>query len=261
MPGAWENGEVTLCYQPVVRLDPATCDAGRIVAVQTLLRWEHPERGLLTSDECAALAEQTGLIISLGPWMLSQACLALRGWRDQLGPAAPPVRVELTTHLARNPDLMAMLRSALNSTGLQPHDLQLGIPAKPVVTGCGDTEENLRALADTGVWTMLTRFGQAVGNLITLENQPVQAVDLADPLVRTAAQQPDSVLREALITLVPLIRRTGTAVVVAGIDTPEQAAWWRQAGADSARGAAFAPPCPAQDIPAQLVSAGSGHRA
>jgi diguanylate cyclase (GGDEF)-like protein/PAS domain S-box-containing protein len=253
MPGAWENGEVTLCYQPVVRLDPAAGDTGRIVAVQTLLQWDHPRHSRLTPQDCAQLAEQTGLIISLGPWMVRQACRQLRVWRDQLGAAAPPVRVDLTAHLACDPDLMAVLRDALKSSGLPPQDLQLGIPVELVVTGCGDTEENLRALADAGVWTVLTRYGQAMGNLATLEHQQVRAVDITDALVRIVAQQPDSIVRDAVTAMVPLIRRTGTAVVVAGIDTPEQADWWRQIGADSARGAAFAPPCPPEEIPALLI--------
>lgn len=254
MPGAWENGEVTLRYQPLVRLDPTAADAGRIVAVQTLLHWKHPERGLLAPQDCAALAEQTGLVISLGPWMLRQACEQLQGWRDQVGAAAPPVRVDLTTHLAQDPDLMSVLHRALTSSRLQPQDLQLGIPVELVVAGCGDIEENLRALTEMDVWTVLTRYGQAVGNLATLERYPVRAVDVSDPLVSIAAQQPDSVVRRALTALMPLMRDTGAVVVVAGVDTPEQADWWRRAGADSARGAAFGPPCPPEDIPAQLVT-------
>jgi EAL domain-containing protein (putative c-di-GMP-specific phosphodiesterase class I) len=99
---------------------------------------------------------------------------------------------------------------------------------------------------------VLTRYGQAVGNLILLESLPVQGVEMAGPLVRTAAQKPDSVVRSALASLVPLIRRTGTAVVVVGIDDLEQANWWRDTGADSARGAAFALPVPPQDIPGLL---------
>ncbi len=253
MPAAWENGQVALCYQPLVRLDPTADDAGRIVAVQALLHWQHPERGLLAPEECAALAEQTGLVLSIGPWMLQQACAALRGWRDQLGAATPPVRVDLTTHLAQDPDLVAVLHGVLNQTRLRPQDVQLGIPVELVVDDRGAAEDNLRTLAEVGVWTVLTRYGQAVGNLATLECLPVRAVDVTDQLVRLTDEQSASAVREALTTLVPLIRRTGTAVVVAGIDSAEQADWWRHAGADSARGTAFAGPCPPEDIPARLA--------
>ncbi|MGQ0777945.1 MAG: putative bifunctional diguanylate cyclase/phosphodiesterase [Pseudonocardiales bacterium] len=253
MPLAWENGLVTLCYQPLIRLDPAAPDVGQVTAVQAVLHWEHPHQGGLAPEDCAALAEQTGLIRTIGPWMLRTACDQLRRWRDQLGAAAPPVRVDLTTHLAQDPDLMAVLRAALNTARLTPKDLQIGMPVEPVVADRGDACENLRTLADAGIWTVLTRYGQAVGNLATLENQPVNAVDISDPLVRMT-QQPGSMVREALATLVPLIRRTGTAVVAAGIDSPEQADWWRSIGADSARGTALAPPTTGQDIPARLVA-------
>lgn len=252
MPSAWENGLVTLSYQPLIRLDPTAPDAGRVAAVQTLLHWEHRHRGVLAPEECAALAEQTGLILPIGPWMLHKACEQLRGWRNQLGAGAPPVRVDLTTQLAQNPDLMAVVRAALDAAGLTPKDLQIGMPVEPVVADRGDARENLRAFADAGIWTVLTRYGQAVGNLATLESQPVQAVEITAPLVRLG-EQPGSMVRAALTTLVPLIRRTGAAVVAAGIDSTEQADWWRSIGADSARGAAFAPPTTAQNIPPLLT--------
>ncbi|MGH4025758.1 MAG: putative bifunctional diguanylate cyclase/phosphodiesterase [Pseudonocardiaceae bacterium] len=254
MPGAWENGQVTLRYQPLVRLDPVAADCKRIVAVQALLHWEHPARGVLAPEECVALGEQTGLVISIGPWMLQQACAALRAWRDLLGTGTPPLRVDLTAHLAHDPDLMAVLRDALNSTRLRPEDLQLGIPIGPIFAGCHDTEDNLRALADAGVGIVLTRYGQTIGNLAMLENRPVQAVDITDPSVRVSALQPDSIVREALGALVPLIRRTGTAVVVGNVDSAEEADWWRSIGLDSARGAAFAASCEPEHIPALLTA-------
>jgi diguanylate cyclase (GGDEF)-like protein len=252
MPGAWENGQITLTYQPLVRVDPTAGDTGRIVALQTLLSWEHPEHGVIGHEDCVGLAEQSGLVLSIGPWMLQEACKQVRGWRDQLGAIVPPVRVDLTTHLGQDPDLMAVLRGALNTAGLAPQDVQLGIPVELAIANQGDAQENLRALADAGAGTVFTRFGQGIGNLATLDGGPVQAVDITAQLVRMA-QRPDSVLRDALTTLIPLIRRTGTRVVVAGVDTAEQADWWRRLGADSARGAAFGPPGTAEDMMGRLA--------
>lgn len=249
MPEAWENGQVTLSYQPMVRLDPAAADAGRIVALVAMLRWDHPEQGVVGHDDCLALAEQTGLVLSIGPWMLRQASEQLHSWRDQLGVAVPPVRVDLTTHLTQDPDLVAVVHGALKATQLRPEDIQLGMPVEVVVAGHGDAEDNVGTLADIGVRTTLTRYGQAVGNLALLESLPVQGVELAGPLV---AAQPDSVVRSALAHLVPLMCRTGTAVVVAGLDNAEQVDWWRHAGADSARGTAFGPPVAQQAIPGLL---------
>jgi EAL domain-containing protein (putative c-di-GMP-specific phosphodiesterase class I) len=122
--------------------------------------------------------------------------------------------------------------------------------------------DNVGTLADIGVRTVLTQYGQALGNLVLLESLPVPGVEMAGSLVRTAAQQPDSVVRPALASMLPLIRRAGAAVVVAGIDEDEQAIWWREAGADSARGAALAPPAAPQHIPTllrTLASDGAGN--
>ncbi|MGH3770512.1 MAG: putative bifunctional diguanylate cyclase/phosphodiesterase [Pseudonocardiaceae bacterium] len=257
MPEAWENGQVTLSYQPLVRLDPAATDAGRTVALAALLRWEHPEHGVVEHrvvkhEDCLALAEQTGLVLTIGPWMVRQACEQLRGWRDRLGVAVPPVRIDLTTYLTQDPDLVAVVRGALAATQLRPEDIQLGMPVEVIVAGHGDAVDNVVTLADIGVRTVLTRYGQALGNLVLLESLPVQGVEIAGSLVDAAARKPDSVVHAAVASMMPLIRRTGAAVVVAGIDNTEQVSWWRGAGADSARGAALAPAVAPQDIPALL---------
>jgi diguanylate cyclase (GGDEF)-like protein/PAS domain S-box-containing protein len=252
MPEAWENGQVTLRYQPLVRLDSAAMDSDRMVALATLLRWDHPERGIAAHEDCLALAEQTGLVLTIGPWMLRHACEQLRGWRDELGPTVPPIRVDLATHLAGDPDLVAVVRDALRAAQLRPEDIQLGMPVEVIVAGHGDALDNVDTLADIGVPTVLTRYGQAVGNLILLESLPVHGVELTGSLVRAAAQQPDSMVHSALAGLIPLIRRTGIAVAVAGIDDDAQADWWRGAGADSARGAVFAPAVAGQAVPPLL---------
>jgi EAL domain-containing protein (putative c-di-GMP-specific phosphodiesterase class I) len=131
------------------------------------------------------------------------------------------------------------VQTTLAETQLEPADLQLGMPVEVIFAGHGDAMDNVVTLAEIGVRTVLTHYGQAVGNLALLESLPVAGVELADPLVRVAAERPDSVVRPALASLVPLIRRTGAAVVVTGIDSTEQADWWRSVGADSGRGAAL----------------------
>jgi len=240
MPAAWEDGQVTLSYQPLVRLDPAAADTDHTVALAALLGWDHPEHGVVQHDDCLALAEQTGLVLTIGRWMLRQACEQLRAWRDERGAAVPPVCIDLTTYLTQDPDLVELVQDTLTATQLGPADIQLGMPTEVIVAAHGDAVDNVGTLADIGVRIVLTRYGQAVGNLSLLESLPVAGVELAEPLVRMAATRPDSVVRPALADLVPLIRRTGGAVVVTGIDSAEQAQWWRNIGADSGRGAALA---------------------
>lgn len=252
MPGAWEDGQVSMSYQPLVRIDPTATDSGRTVALAALLCWEHATHGAVSHEDCLALAERTGLVLKLGPWMLQRACEHLRTWRDQLGPAVPPVRVDLTAHLTQHPDLVEEVNRALAAAQLQPADIQLGMPVESLVAARGDAVDNVHTLADIGVRTVLTRYGQAVGNLVLLEKLPVKGIELAGSLVRIAATKPDSVLRPALASLMPLVRGTGVAVAVADVDDVEQARWWEGIGADMARGAAFFGPASPQDVPALL---------
>jgi predicted signal transduction protein with EAL and GGDEF domain len=252
MPAAWENGEITLSYQPLVRLDPAAGDAGSIVALAVLLRWQHPERGVVPHEDCLALAEQSGLIISIGRWMLQQASDHLRGWHDRRT-VSVPIRIDLTTHLTRDPDLVAVVRSVLAQAQLRPGDIQLGMPVEVITAGHDDAVDNVRTLADIKVSTVLTRYDQALGNLALLESLPVGGVELADPWVGTTAPKSNSVVNSAVASLVPLIRRTGATVTVVGIDTAEHAEWWRGVGADLARGEAFSPPVEPDAVPALLL--------
>jgi len=251
MPAAWENGEITLAYQPLVRLDPATPDAGSIVALVVLLRWQHPEHGAVAHNECLALAEQSGLIISIGRWMLAQACHHLRAWHDRQA-VSVPIRVDLTTHLTRDPDLVAQVRATLAQTQLRPKDLQLGMPVEVISAGHDNAVDNLRTLADINVSTVLTHYDQALGNLALLESLPVDGVELANPWKDTPAPQPNSVVSSAITSLVPLIHRAGATVTIAGIDTPDHTDWWRHIGTDQARGEALGPPVEPDAVPTLL---------
>jgi EAL domain-containing protein (putative c-di-GMP-specific phosphodiesterase class I) len=164
----------------------------------------------------------------------------------------PPVRVDLTTHLASDPDLVAVVRDALTAARLQPADIQLGLPIESIVAGSGDAVDNVHVLAEFGVPVVLTRYGHAASDLVLLESLPVRGVELAGLLVRAAERRPNSAVRAALANLLMLIRGADTAVVVSGIDNAEQARWWRDAGADSARGVAVAKPEVPKDVPGHL---------
>ena len=251
MPAAWENGEITLSYQPLVRLDPAASDAGSIVVLVVLLRWQHPEHGVVSHKDCLALAELSGLIIPIGRWMLAQASDHLRAWHNRQA-LSVPIRIDLTTHLARDPDLVALVRATLAQTQLRPGDIQLGVPVEVISAGHDDAVENLRTLADIKVSTVLTHYDQALGNLALLESLPVNGVEMANPWIGTTAPEPDSVVSSAITSLVPLIQRTGATVTIAGIDTADHADWWRQIGADLARGEALGPPVEPDAVPTLL---------
>ena len=251
IPGAWEFGEIGVLYQPVCGLDD-----GRIAALQAVLRWDRADGTVVDNSECLELAERTGLVVSLGGWIWEtcsrQIQLALcRADR------APLLRVDLTAQLSQDPDLVQVVRGALSATGLRAERLRVGVPLKALVRGRGDVVDNVGVLADLGVEVVLLGVATGPDYLAYLEDLQVGAVEIASDIVARIAKWPrgDSVLARAIRHAIPLVHSTGATVIVPGVDTPEQAQWWRAAGADTAWGAHFGPPVPGVDLPALLSPA------
>ncbi|MGW0516188.1 putative bifunctional diguanylate cyclase/phosphodiesterase [Crossiella sp. NPDC003009] len=237
LPGAWETGQLTVTYQPL-----STMDGERLLGVDALLHWDHPRRGPVRHELCAELAEQTGLIMTLGVALLRKACAQLRDWRERLE-CDLPLHVPLTANQSADPDLVGHIRSIVDSTGLPADRLWLGMPAPALVNPGGEAAENLRLLAAAGVRMELLEFSTTAADLACLADLPVRAVRVAGWLVERQAHRGgrDTLVAGALRELSRLVRATGVRVVVAGVDTPEQAEWWRSIGADAARGGHFAP--------------------
>ena len=236
MPSAWENGEVGLEYQPLARLAD-----GEIVGVEALLRWDHPERGPIPHRECLSLAEETGLVLPLGDWMLCKACEQL----SALGWAVPVLHVNLTAQQSNDPDLVSCVRRALRKSGSDAARLLVGMPATALASDVGDAEDNVRALGDLGVAIALLEYGGAE-DLARLEDPAVRTVRVAHGLVdRVALASPDdSLVAAAVPGLLAPVRARGITVIAADLRTRAQAAWWHAAGADVGQGRYLAPPGP-----------------
>ena len=258
MPGAWENGEITLEYQPLARLsNSALGAAGAVAGIQPLLRWDRPGHAPMSHEECLELADATGLALPLGEWMLRTACAQHSTWRRLAGRATPPLHVDLTPRQAADPDLVsAVWRTVQQSGGAAAH-LRLGIPA-PVLhdgsgdrsgSGSGDADDNVRVLAGMGVGIGLVECGGAA-DLLHLDDLPqgsVRSVRIARGLVRRAATLPDasSTAARALAGLLDLVHSYGATAIAGDISTAGQAGWWRSIGADVGQGPFFASPAPA----------------
>ncbi len=250
IPGAWECGEIEVRYQPVYGLD-----SGLIVAIQALLRWDRAGT-VLDHSECLALAEQTGLVGPVGPWMLQEACINLAAWTARRSTRAPLLRVDLTARLSQDPDLVAVVKDALGATGARAEQLQVGVPLAALVRGHGDVVNNVGVLTELGAGVVLLDAAAGPGYLAYLEDFPVGAVEIAPEIVARIARRPgdDSVVARVVREVIPLVHSTDATVIVPGVDTPEQAQWWRNAGADSARGAHFSPPIPHPRLPPLLLA-------
>ncbi|MGH3774754.1 MAG: putative bifunctional diguanylate cyclase/phosphodiesterase [Pseudonocardiaceae bacterium] len=249
IPGAWECGEIDVQYQPVCRLD-----TGQIVALQALLRWDRADGTVLGHSECLALAERTGLVVSIGGWIVEKACSAQIQVLHSRADRTPLMRVDLTPQLSQDPDLVGVVRGALSASGLRAEQLRVGVPLVALARGRGDVVDNVGVLADLGVEVVLLGAASGPGYLAYLEDLPVGAVEIATEMVSRIAGRPgdDSLVARAVRDAIPLMHSAGATVIVPEVDTPEQAQWWRNAGADTAWGAHFGPPVPDVELPTLL---------
>jgi diguanylate cyclase (GGDEF)-like protein/PAS domain S-box-containing protein len=227
MPGAWENGELTIAYRPIVRLADK-----EVVGTEAILRWDHPEHGLLCGEKCLRLAEETGLILALGPWLLRTACEKLRWDRDL------PLSVNLTEGQSSDADLVGDVVRVLRETGVEPERLSLGIPVRALLADRGEAMDNLKLLAENGIRTVAIEFGGMSGDMVCVEDLPLSAVRVARWLV-DREPVPGSPVTHALLDMASLVHLAGAQVIVDGINSEEQADWWRAAGADLAQGGLF----------------------
>jgi diguanylate cyclase (GGDEF)-like protein/PAS domain S-box-containing protein len=254
LPGAWDSGDIVLDYRPLVQLTD-----GKIIAIEALMRWNHPHRAPLPHHECLELAAWTGLEVPLGQWLLRTACGQLALWQQRFGAAMPQLYADLTPRQSHDPDLVAGIRCALERAGLAPGSLQLGIPVLALGTGTGDAKENLQMLAEMGVAIVLSGFS-GVGDVAYLEDLPVQAAEVAREAVHHAGQRPvaGSGIARAAATLVELVHGCGATVIVRGIQTRDEAGWWRSTGADVGQGGFYPPAGTPDEIAALLGSPRSG---
>lgn len=240
MPGAWEHGEISVRYRPVTRL--AT---GEVTGVEAVLHWERPEHDPVRHHRCVELADETGLMLPLGEWVLRTACGQLRWWRQQIGFSGSLV-VGLSVNQAGDADLVRRVLGALAETGAEPGWLTVGIPAAALTTA--EVQDNLTVLADRGIITMLDDVGPGAEDLAMLAELPVRAV-------RITRRHVDGRAREAAAALVPLIGRAGAETMIDGIDSAAQADWWHLAGATTATGDRFGNPVPTTEIRTLLTPA------
>jgi EAL domain-containing protein (putative c-di-GMP-specific phosphodiesterase class I) len=241
MPGAWENGEIDVHYRPLRRL----ADGG-LVALASVLRWECADGSVIGHSDCLELAEQTGLVVSLGRWILEKTCGVHVGASNYQQEQPPPLRVDLTAQLSQDPDLVGVVQGALAATGLRADQLWLGVPLTALARGHGDVVDNVRTLAELDTKIVLIGVPADLGYLAYLEDLRVGAVEIAPDIVARIAARPgdDSLVARAVREIISLVHSADVTVIVPNVDTPEQAQWWRSARADAAWGAHLGVPAP-----------------
>jgi diguanylate cyclase (GGDEF)-like protein/PAS domain S-box-containing protein len=232
---ALERGELLLHYQPAV--DLAT---GAIRGLEALVRWQHPTRGLLAPAAFLPLAEETGLIVPIGEWVLREACTEAARWPEGLA-----LSVNLSARQLAQPDLVATVRRALAETGTDPAMLCLEITESAVMESGAATTAQLRALKSLGVRLAIDDFGTGFSSLAHLRRFPVDMLKIDGTFVAGLGREPqDASIAAAVISLAHAL---GLSTVAEGVETEQQLDVLRRLGCDLGQGHLFARPQPAAE--------------
>jgi len=237
-----ERGELRLYYQPLVSLD-----SGEMVGAEALLRWDHPERGLLTPDEFLPVAEESGLIVQVGAWAVGEACRRLRDWdRRNGGDSTFGLAVNLSARELTHPDVVSTVLNAVRRSALDPHRLTIEVTES---TAMADRDSGFRALRElnaAGVRIAIDDFGTGYSSLDHLREMPADILKIDRSFVAgMTANSPDSALVAAAVAMG---RALDLQVVAEGIETGEQVADLREYGCPLGQGYLFARPLPPDEL-------------
>jgi diguanylate cyclase (GGDEF)-like protein/PAS domain S-box-containing protein len=254
---AIERDELRVYYQPEVDLE-----SGRVVGMEALVRWEHPERGLISPAEFIPLAEDTGLIVPLGRWVLAAACRQAAGWQAA-AEGGFLVSVNLSVRQLASRSLVDEVRQVLEETGLPAGSVCLEITESVMLQEDETTTERLHALKALGVRLALDDFGTGYSALSRLRKMPVDTVKIDRSFVQELDHDAGTV---AIVRAVTTLAHTlGMDVTAEGVETAEQLARVRALRCDRAQGYYFGRPMPAEEArdltpwPPSLAGKGEPH--
>ncbi len=244
---AVERNELVLYYQPQVELA-----GGRIIGAEALLRWIHPELGMVSPAEFIPLAEESGLIVQIGEWVLQTACAANRALQDA-GLPAVRIAVNISARQFHGGDLPGTVSRVLASTGLEARFLELELTESVVMRGVADAIPMMDALHATGVELSIDDFGTGYSSLSYLKRFPVDRLKIDQSFVRDITTDRD----DALITqaVIALGHGLDLKVIAEGVETAEHREFLLSRGCDEAQGYYFARPMPIADL-TKLLAAG-----
>ncbi|MGY0071377.1 putative bifunctional diguanylate cyclase/phosphodiesterase [Streptomyces sp. QTS137] len=248
LPAALERGEFFIEYQPLVHLGD-----GSVRGAEALVRWLHPQHGVLSPDRFIPLAEHTGLIVPLGRWVLEQSVRQARAWQERHGGADAfgPLRinVNLSPCQLTHPGLVQDTVDILERTGVEPDALCLEVTESALIGADDDLLKPLRRLAEMGVDIALDDFGTGYSNLANLRRLPVSVLKLDRSFTQSMQQFPaDPVDLKIVEGIVSLAHSLDLAVTVEGVETGAQAEQLRILGCDTAQGWYYARPGPPERL-------------
>jgi len=238
---ALDEGELRVWLQPEIELP-----SGRVIGFEALVRWEHPERGLLAPGEFIPQAERSGLIDRVGGWVLEEACRLGRRYRDAHEGAPFVVAVNLSARQLTDPTLTARVTAALEDSGLQPDELCLELTESALMDDADLSLIALRALKALGVRLAIDDFGTGYSSLSYLRRFPIDAVKIDRSFVSgLGSRAEDAAIVTAVLTLA---RALGLSAIAEGVEQTGQRDELIRLGCIAAQGFLFSPPRPAEEL-------------
>ncbi len=249
---ALENGELHLVYQPQFIAD------GQLVGFEALLRWNHPKRGMILPDKFIPIAEETGLIVPVGNWVLNQACRQLAIWHRSGYPSLR-VAVNVSTLQFERQDWMDTISEALKKNGVPPSCLELELTETVVMKNCERAASRLTELRALGVSSAIDDFGTGYSSLKYLQNLPIDTLKIDQSFIRNLDPSSDGQSGNGAIVqaIVTLAQQLGLRVVAEGVETDEELQVLRRLGCDFVQGYLFSRPMPVEQCDEFLRSSSS----
>ena len=225
------EGEFELYYQPQVGRD------GRMFGVEALLRWQHPERGMVNPDDFIPQAEESGLIMPLGEWVLQTACEQLAAWGKRAETERLSIAINVSMRQFRHPEFVEQVLAVISQTGIRAHRLKLELTESLLATGLDVTIAKMGRLKDAGVTLSIDDFGIGYSALSYLKYLPLDQLKIDRSFVKDVLTDPN----DAAIarTIIGLAQSLGLGVVAEGVETEEQRAFLAKHGCDCYQGWLF----------------------
>ncbi|MFO7705685.1 MAG: EAL domain-containing protein [Halopseudomonas sp.] len=238
---ALENGEFELHYQPLIQVR-----SRRAYGVEVLLRWRHPQHGLIPPDQFIPLAEQNGLIVPIGSWVLHEACRQARLWQQQ-GLGLELIAVNLSPRQFIQQDVVALVRSALDVSGLPASMLELEITESALMTNAQQGEQTLRQLKELGVTLAIDDFGTGYSSLAYLRRFPLDKLKIDKSFLAGVPQNSED--NQLVTTILDLAANMRLHVVAEGVETEAQWRFLQGRGCGACQGYLFSRALPSAELP------------
>jgi diguanylate cyclase (GGDEF)-like protein/PAS domain S-box-containing protein len=237
---AVEGKQFLLHYQPIVGLAD-----GRILGVEALIRWKHPARGVVSPVDFIPVAEETGLIVPIGRWVLNEGCRQLRQWQDRHGDPPLTMSVNVSVKQLQDARFVNDVRSALATTGLDPMSLTLEITETVLMSNTEEVLARLEELRAVGVRLAIDDFGTGYASLGYLARFPLNVLKVDRSFIKDAGTQQESSLTPVMVSIG---RSLGLMTVAEGVEDAAQVSHLRNLGFDAAQGFLFSRPAAADEI-------------